>query len=132
MKKFEEVVEFLKIAKLDRVAFFRYSREEDTIAGKMDNQIDEDIKISRINRLIETQNKIYHQINKELEGKVFRALVEGIDPDSEKIFVRTSREAPEVDGTVIIETDDDSIQPGDMVDIKIIGTEDFVNYGVLV
>jgi ribosomal protein S12 methylthiotransferase len=120
-KDFKELLEFLKVAELDRVAIFRYSNEEDTKAALMKNQVSEEVKVERMNKLILVQNKIYKKINRSLTGKITEALVESIDYENETAWVRSKREAPEVDGVIVVSLPDNvEIMQGDMVKIKII------------
>lgn len=111
---------FLEKQRFDKVGVFTYSREEDTPAYDMPNQVSEDVMQERYHDLMSLQCKISEEMNQALEGKVLEVLVEGRDEEQENIaYGRSYRAAPEVDGQVYIEGDTDS-QPGDMVKVRIL------------
>lgn len=74
----------------------------------------------RYHDLMSMQSKISEEVNQELEGKELEVLVEGRDEEQPSICVgRSYREAPDVDGQVYVENDEDS-QPGDMIRIRVL------------
>ena len=86
-----------------------------------------------MNRLILEQNKVYKAINKKLTGKIVEVLVESIDYENDTAWVRSKREAPEVDGVIVVNLPENrEIIQGDMVKIKITHTKKFINYGVII
>lgn len=93
-----ELEEFLRAARLERVAFFRYSAEEGTSAAQLDGQISEEVKQERLSRLEETQAEIAVEIESELAGEILEAMIEGFDAEENEVLLRSQREAPEVDG----------------------------------
>ena len=112
--------EFIAKQRFDKVGVFTYSREEDTPAYDMPNQVPEDVMQERYHDLMSLQCKISEEMNQALEGKVMEVLVEGRDEEQPNIACgRSYREAPEVDGQVYIENDMDS-KPGDMVKVRIV------------
>ncbi len=118
-EEFQTLKDFLKQQKLDHVGIFTYSREEDTAAYDMPNQIDEDIMQERYHELMSMQSLISQEINESLEGKIFNVLIEGRDEEESNISAgRSYREAPEIDGQVYIEGDRKS-KPGDIVKVRV-------------
>ena len=117
-EEFEELEEFLKGYKLDRVGVFTYSMEEDTKAAEMDNQIDEDIKIERQEKLMSLQQKISLENNKKEIGRIFDILIEGYIPDEGVYVGRSYKDAPNVDGMVFIESNYELLS-GQMVKVRI-------------
>ena len=112
--------DFIAAQRFDKVGVFTYSREEDTPAYNMPNQVPEDIMQERYHDLMSLQCKISEEMNQALEGKTLEVLVEGRDEEQQNIaYGRSYREAPEVDGQVYIENDTDS-QPGDIVKVRIV------------
>ena len=110
---------FVEQQRFDKVGVFTYSREEDTPAYSMANQVPEDVMQERYHDLMSVQCKISEELNQALEGKEIDVLVEGRDEEQPNIaYGRSYREAPEVDGQVYIEGDTDS-QPGDVVRVRI-------------
>lgn len=119
-EQFQNLKQFLKEQRLDKVGVFTYSREEDTAAYDMPDQVPEEIMQERYHDLMSMQSKISEEVNQELEGKELEVLVEGRDEEQPSICVgRSYREAPDVDGQVYVENDEDS-QPGDMIRIRVL------------
>lgn len=118
--QYQTLRRFLVEQRLDKVGVFTYSREEDTAAYDMPNQVPEDVMQERYHDLMSVQCKISEEINQSFEGKEIEVLVEGRDEEQPNIAVgRSYREAPEVDGQVYIENDTDS-KPGDIIKVKVL------------
>ena len=118
--QYQTLRRFLIEQRLDKVGVFTYSREEDTAAYDMPNQVPEDVMQERYHDLMSVQCKISEEINQSFEGKEIEVLVEGRDEEQPNIAVgRSYREAPEVDGQVYIENDTDS-KPGDIIKVKVL------------
>ena len=119
-EQYEALCDFVKKQRFDKVGVFTYSREEDTPAYDMEDQISEEVKQERYHELMSIQCKISEEINQEVEGRTLEVLVEGRDMEQENIaYGRSYREAPEIDGQVYIEGDSDS-KPGDFIKVKIL------------
>ena len=119
-EQFQNLKQFLKEQRLDKVGVFTYSREEDTAAYDMPDQVPEEIMQERYHDLMSMQSKISEEVNQGLEGKELEVLVEGRDEEQPSICVgRSYREAPDVDGQVYVENDKDS-QPGDLIRIRVL------------
>jgi ribosomal protein S12 methylthiotransferase len=118
--QYQTLRNFLIEQRLDKVGVFPYSREEDTPAYNMENQISEEVMQERYHDLMSVQSKISEEVNQSFEGKVIEVLVEGRDEEQPNIAVgRSYREAPEVDGQVYIEGDTTS-KPGDVIKVKVL------------
>lgn len=118
--QYQTLRRFLIEQRLDKVGVFTYSREEDTAAYDMPNQVPEDVMQERYHDLMSVQCKISEEINQSFEGKEIEVLVEGRDEEQPNIAVgRSYREAPEVDGQVYIENDTYS-KPGDIIKVKVL------------
>lgn len=115
-EEFEELLEFTQEAEFDRAGAFKYSQEEDTPAGVMDGQIDEEVKDERFERLMEAQSEVSLRKNESLIGTVHDGFIEGTE-DGEYV-ARIASQAPEVDGfTYIVKKEELSV--GQKVRIKI-------------
>ncbi|GAA0124293.1 30S ribosomal protein S12 methylthiotransferase RimO [Clostridium senegalense] len=114
---FNELNEFVKEIKFDKLGVFTYSQEEDTVAAEMDNQIDEGIKEERYHQIMQTQQKISKEVNKNEVGKVYDVLVES--KDGEVYIGRNSVMCPDVDGEIFIESKE-KLKIGQFVKVKII------------
>lgn len=97
---FENLVEFLKKAKLDNAGFFKYSKEQGTAAARLDGQIPATVKSSRLRKLYSVQKKIVKEKSKSLVGKTFKVLAEGFDEQNLVYYGRAYFSAPDVDGKV--------------------------------
>ncbi|WP_010292713.1 30S ribosomal protein S12 methylthiotransferase RimO [Clostridium senegalense] len=114
---FNELKEFVKEIKFDKLGVFTYSQEEDTVAAEMDNQIDEGIKEERYHQIMQMQQKISKEVNKNKVGKIYDVLVES--KDGEVYIGRNSVMCPEVDGEIFIESKEE-LKIGQFVKVKII------------
>ncbi|MBE6556564.1 MAG: 30S ribosomal protein S12 methylthiotransferase RimO [Ruminococcaceae bacterium] len=115
---FETLCDFVREQRFDRVGVFAYSREEDTPAYDMPDQIDEQTKQDRLDMLMREQLEINEQKNAEKIGKVVTVLCEDYDPVSEAHFGRSAADAPEIDGKVYFRCDK-RVALGSFVDVKV-------------
>ena len=119
-EEFQTLKNFLKAQKLDHVGIFAFSREEDTVAYDMPNQIEEEVAQERYHELMSMQSLISQEINESLVGKELNILIEGRDEEEQNIAAgRSYREAPEIDGQIYIEGDRQS-KTGDIVKVKVV------------
>lgn len=115
-EEFEELLEFVEEAQFDRAGAFKYSQEEGTPAGIMGEQIPEEVKEERLERLMEVQSEVSFEKNKSLIGSVQKGFIESVENGD--YVARISSQAPEVDGYTYIKREDELIL-GELVDIKI-------------
>ena len=101
---FAELCEFVEKFKLMHVGFFAYSKEPDTAAALLPNQVDEDIKTRRLLKLIKIQKKIATEVNKSFVGKTLEVCYEGIDYDKQLFFGRCEYQTPEADTLVFFKS----------------------------
>ena len=128
---FEILEDFVRKTKFDRLGVFKYSREEGTPAYKLKNQISEDVKEDRYNKIMTIQNEISSKKNKERLGKIYETIVEGVSSDGIFYEGRTANEAPDIDGKIYFTAMRD-ISIGEMVLTKIVNTDDYDLIGVVV
>ncbi|WP_179117811.1 30S ribosomal protein S12 methylthiotransferase RimO [Clostridium sp. BL-8] len=126
---FNEIIEFLKEYKLDKVGVFTYSQEEDTPAAKMEGQISEPVKKKREEELMIVQKDISGEINKLKIGKLYDILVEGYN--GKYYYGRNYEMAPNIDANVLFKSSK-SIDNGKFVKVKIIENMDYDLVGVVV
>ena len=113
----EELIEFMKEIKFDRLGAFAYSREEDTPADRMDGHMDEEIKEERRDRVMMVQQVISEEINQKREDKVFEVLIE--EEAEEGVYVgRTQGDAEEIDSVVYVNSDEE-LELGSFVNVYI-------------
>lgn len=123
---YEKLLEFVEEMRFARLGVFAYSQEENTVAGEMQDQIDEEIKEERLTGIMRAQLEISLELNKEKIGKTFKVLVEERDEDGSYIG-RTEFDAPEIDNSVLF-TSHRQLNAGDFVDVLI---EDAFDYDLV-
>ena len=105
---FEELLDFVKNTKFDKLGTFMYSKEEGTPAARLPEQIHGNTKKSRYNKIMEAQQEISKQILKNKIGKTYKVLVEYMSFDGKYFIGRTMQDVPDEDGLVYIENNDNS------------------------
>ena len=126
-ESFEELKEFVKNTKFERMGCFTYSHEENTHAYKLQDDVPEEVKNQRVAELMEIQGQISFDLNQEKVGKVFRCI---FDRKEGNFFIgRTEFDSPDVDNNVIVDATKSYIQIGQFIDIKITEATDFDLYG---
>ena len=123
---YEKLLEFVEEMRFARLGVFAYSQEENTVAGEMQDQIDEEIKEERLTGIMRAHLEISLESNKEKIGKTFKVLVEERDEDGSYIG-RTEFDAPEIDNSVLF-TSHRQLNAGDFVDVLI---EDAFDYDLV-
>jgi ribosomal protein S12 methylthiotransferase len=112
---FNNLKDFIKVVKFDRLGVFQYSQEEGTKAAKMEKQIDKKTKEKRYNKIMEIQQDISYNKNRKYIGKEIEII---IDEKIEDEFIgRTVYDAPEIDNTVYVRGN--NINIGDIIKVKI-------------
>ncbi|MEO6976572.1 MAG: 30S ribosomal protein S12 methylthiotransferase RimO [Gallionella sp.] len=114
--EFQELLDFLQEAQLDRVGAFAYSPVDGAVANALPDHIAPEVQQQRLERLMLLQEKISEQRLKRKIGKTITVLVDEVD--EEGAVARSSADAPEIDGVVYI-TNGSHLKPGDFVDVKI-------------
>ncbi|MEW5895097.1 MAG: 30S ribosomal protein S12 methylthiotransferase RimO [Candidatus Omnitrophota bacterium] len=122
--EFDELMAFVRWGRLDRVGVFTYSPEEGTPAFSMPDQIDDDVKELRRDRLMCLQQQISKELNEKMIGHEMEVLVEGYDEDRGMFFGRSQFDAPDVDGLVYIRSKR-KLEEGSFVQVKIMGAEEY-------
>ena len=126
-ERFEELKEFVKNTKFERMGCFTYSHEENTHAFKLEDDVPEEVKNQRVADLMEIQGQISFDLNQEKVGEVFRCI---FDRKEGNFFIgRTEFDSPDVDNNVIVDASKFYIQIGQFIDIKITEATDFDLYG---
>ena len=97
------LIDFLKEMKLDRVGVFPYSQEDNTLAGRMPNQVSESIKDKRAEELMETQFDIMVDIHKSMIGEYRMVKIDSIDQDI--IYTRSYAESPSIDPYILLKNE---------------------------
>jgi len=106
-ENFEELLEFVKNTKFDKLGIFMYSKEEGTPAAKLPDQIHGNTKKARYNKIMEAQQEISKEILTNKIGKNYKVLVEDMSFDGKYFIGRTMQDVPEEDGLVYIKNNKD-------------------------
>lgn len=123
-EQFDELYDFVKEIRFDRMGVFAYSQEEGTPAAKFDGQISEDIKEQRLDALMTLQQKISLEMNREKIGSVVEVIVEGYDEDNFLFYGRSRGDSIDVDGTVYFGIENE-VEIGDIVKVKILAADEY-------
>ena len=124
---FEELLNFLNNAQLDRVGCFKYSAVDGADANKLDAPLSEEVKQERWERFMELQQSIS---KKKLAAKIGTEIEAIVDKaDTESIVARSTGDAPEIDGQVYVESSRNH-KPGDLITVKIVASDEYDLYGV--
>lgn len=115
---FEELAEFAREMRFERMGCFAYSQEEGTPAARMKNQVEEAVKLHRQDLLMEQQQELMEQWCAGQKGKELTVLCEGYDRYAECCFGRSAADAPEVDGKVFF-TAEKRPRAGEFVKVRI-------------
>ena len=126
-EQFEEMAEFIKEKRFDRLGCFTYSAEEGTMAAEFDGQIEEQIKTDRMENIMEMQMTISAEKNEEKQDTVTEVLIEGWDDYIKCYFGRTPSDVPEVDGKIFF-ISTRPLKIGDFVKVRI---NDCIDYDLL-
>lgn len=128
---FEELLDFIDEQQFDRVGCFKYSPEENTPGGRMVDQIDEETKQKRFDALMSLQQEISREKQHEMVGKIVDVLVEGFSEETELLLQgRTSQQAPDIDGIVLI--NEGEAAPGTICKVEITEATEYDLIGKIV
>ncbi|HJA67397.1 30S ribosomal protein S12 methylthiotransferase RimO [Lachnoclostridium sp. An169] len=126
----EELMEFVDETEFDRLGVFTYSPEEGTPAAEMPDQIDEEVKEERQAELMELQQEIAFENAESMVGREVLVMIEGKVADENAYVGRTYRDAPNVDGLIFINTEEELLS-GDFARVKVTGALDYDLIGEL-
>lgn len=120
----EEVLEFVDTMEFDRLGAFTYSPEENTPAAEMEDQIEEQVKEDRRDAIMELQQDVSADKSAGMVGKTLEVMIEGKVADENAYVGRTYMDAPNVDGFIFVNTDEE-LMSGDFVPVKVTGAMEY-------
>lgn len=126
----EELMQFINDMEFDRLGAFAYSPEEGTPAAEFVDQIDEDVKQKWRSDIMELQEEIIFDKNEELKGQELFVFIEGKVTDENAYIGRTYRDAPDIDGYIFINTDEE-LMTGDIAKVRVTGAYEYDLIGEL-
>ena len=127
----EELLEFIDELEFDRLGVFTYSPEEDTPAALMPDQIEEHVKEDRQADLMELQQEIAFDRAEQMIGRELFVMIEGKVADENAYVGRTYMDAPNVDGFIFVETDEE-LMSGDFAKVKVTGALEYDLIGEII
>jgi ribosomal protein S12 methylthiotransferase len=116
---FEQLLDFLEEAQLDRVGAFAYSPVEGAVANELGNFVPEEVQQERLKRFMQLQAQISADKLQKKIGQTMTVLVDNFNNDEGLVLARSKADAPEIDGEVILDGFED-VELGDFVDVKIV------------
>ena len=122
-RDFQEMYDFVERSQFDRLGIFTYSHEEGTSAHKLEDDVPEQVKRSRSNKIMALQQKISIEKNKNKVGKTVKVLIDRVDANN--YYGRTEQDSPEVDNEVIIPSKEMHLRVGDFYDVKITDSKEY-------
>ena len=125
-EQFEELCDFVREMKFERAGVFAYSPEEGTPAYEMEDDVPDEVKQERVDAIMEIQQNISLEINEKRVGTVEKVLIDRIEGDY--YIGRTQYDSPEVDDEILISIDDNELNVGDFVNVKLIKADYFDLY----
>ena len=126
----DELEQFIRQIKFDRLGCFPFSREEDTKAYDMEGQLPEEVKQARYKQIMAAQQDVTFENNSREPGKIYDVLVEGYDSNQNVYFGRSYKDSVDIDGYVIFPSERE-IEFGDIVRVRISEAQDYDLIGVL-
>jgi ribosomal protein S12 methylthiotransferase len=130
---FEQLLDFLNEAQLDRVGCFAYSAVEGAKANELEGAVAEEVKQERVARFMEQQASISASKLKQNIGKTRDVIIDAIDTEENTIIARTSSDAPDIDGLVYIQmTENNNYQVGDITQVTITDSDEYDMWAKLI
>lgn len=120
---FQEMMNFVRDMRFERLGVFTYSHEENTHAYTLEDNVPEEVKTTRAEELMELQQEISLELNQEKIGTTQKVLIDRLE--SGTYYARTEFDSPEVDNEVLIDATDTYLRIGDMVTVKITDATEF-------
>ncbi len=125
--EFEDMLDFVQKSRFERLGIFPYSHEDNTHAYSMEDNVPENVKLERAERVMELQESISEEINSEKVGKTLRVLIDR--KEGGQFIGRTEHDSPEVDNEVLIDASEHYLRVGDFANILIEKATAFDLYG---
>ena len=122
-EQFEELCDFVREMKFDRLGCFAYSREEGTPAAELEGQLDDDVRASRAETVMDIQEEIFLDKLRASVGSVLPVMIDFYDSYTDSYYGRASTDAPEIDGIIHV-TCGYELEEGDIVDVEVTNVVD--------
>ncbi len=123
----QQMIQFVKDVKFDRMGIFTYSHEENTGAYKLEDNVPMEVKQNRASELMEIQQGISYDLNQDKVGRTFKVLFD--KAENGHFIGRTEYDSPEVDNEVLVDAKTNFVRIGDFANIKIESAQEFDLFG---
>lgn len=127
----EELIEFVDEMEFERLGVFTYSQEEDTPAAGFEDQVEEEVKEDRQAEIMELQQEIVFEQAESMIGREVLVMIEGKVADENAYVGRTYRDAPNVDGLIFVNTEEE-LMSGDFARVRVTGAAEYDLIGELI
>lgn len=121
---FEELYDFIKEAKFDRLGAFSYSKEDGTPASRIKTQVHPMTKKSRYNKIMAIQQEVYKEVSNKYIGKDLEVLLEERSFDGKYYIARSYMDVPDIDGVVFVNCDEENLE-GKFIKVKVTNVQDY-------
>ncbi|MBO5348927.1 MAG: 30S ribosomal protein S12 methylthiotransferase RimO [Clostridia bacterium] len=121
---FDELYQFVKDAKFDRLGAFSYSKEDGTPAARIKIQVHPMTKKSRYNKIMELQQQISKEVSNKYIGKELEVLLEERSFDGKYYIARSYMDVPDIDGVIFVNCEDENLE-GEFINVKITKVQDY-------
>ncbi len=127
---FQEMYDFVERSRFERLGIFTYSHEENTHAYNFDDDVSEELKKERADKIMELQSQISYELNQERIGDTYKVLFDKVEGD---YFVgRTEFDSPDVDNEVLVRKDEFFVRLGDFAMVEITKADHYDLYGKVI
>ena len=127
---FQEMMEWIKETRFERLGCFTYSHEENTSAHDLVDDVPQEVKQDRANQIMALQSGISMELNQAKVGKTYKVLFDRVEGD---YFIgRTQYDSPEVDNEVLVHNKDGFARIGDFANVEVTDAEEFDLFGTIV
>ena len=124
---FQELKEWVKEMRFERLGCFTYSHEENTHAYNLEDNVPQEVKQERANEIMEIQSQISWELNQQKIGQTFKVVIDR--KEGENYIGRTESDSPDVDNEVLIDATKIYLKTGDFYEVKITDAADFDLFG---
>lgn len=121
---FDELYEFIKEAKFDKLGAFSYSKEEGTPAARIKEQVHPMTKKSRYNKIMSAQAEVSEENEKKYIGKELEVILEERSFDGKYYIARSYMDVPDIDGVIFVKCDEENLE-GEFIKVRITGSNDY-------
>ena len=127
-EQYAELCDFVKTMRFDRLGCFAYSAEENTVAARMDGQLDEETKQRRADHIMELQAEVSAGCEQARVGQTLECICDGVDDETGMYLLRTKADCPEIDGNVLTPADT-PLETGAFYNVTITDADTYDLYG---